>query len=415
MKRSALLITAIVLTLASSCTQKEELPYRGTFDEVFIYCGLGYNNLSSALKADVQELSEGYLPSISQRRAVLAYCHNLSKSGGYSTPNGPVLIRLYTKGGAVVRDTVKTYDPGTVSASGETLNSALGDIVHLYPAQRYGMLFSSHATGWIPPGYATERENSGISFMSSAPLAQEEGDRIYPLTKSVGAQYSYVKSTLYSTEIDIRDFAAAIPVHLDYLIFDACLMGGAEVAWELRNKCDRLVFSPTEILSNGMVYSTLLSHLMGRDEPELEEVCREYYNYYKSQSDSLYQSATISLVDCSAVGEVAEAFADIVTACRTGFDNLDRSSVQAYFYDDKKWYYDLRDAAREAGASDVQLARLDSALADCVLYHAETRKFFNLKLERCCGLSTYLPGSRTPKLNAYYRNLGWNGATGLLK
>ena len=414
MKRSALLITAITaLLLAASCA-REEQPYKGTYDEVFIYCGLGYNNLSSALKADVEELSEGAVPSISSSRAVLAYCHNLSEAGGYSKPNQPVLIRFYTRNGTMVRDTIKSYPTSTVSATPDAISTALSDIKRMYPSRSYGMLFSSHATGWVPPGYRAGSERSSWSRIAPASIVEEENERIYPLTKSVGAQYYYENSKTCSTEIDLMDFAAAIPIHLDYLIFDACLMGGAEAAWELRDVCDRLVFSPTEIISNGMVYSTLLGHLISGAKPDLEAVCREYYEFYEAQSD-YYQSATISLVDCSAVEELAEAFADIVTGCRAGFDKLERTSVQAYFYDSKDWYYDLRDAAAKAGASDGQLERLDSALADCVLYHAETEKFFDLKLERCCGLSVYLPDSYRPNLNAYYRTLGWNGATGLLK
>ena len=71
MKHAAPLIIALFVLLASSCS-REEQPYRGTFDEVFIYCGLGYNNLSSALEADVEEMAEGAVPSISSSRAVLA-------------------------------------------------------------------------------------------------------------------------------------------------------------------------------------------------------------------------------------------------------------------------------------------------------------------------------------------------------
>ncbi len=411
MQRAVLLISAVIVTLAASCT-REERPYSGTFDNVFIYCGLGYNNLSTALEADLAELSEGDVPSLSQPRAVLAYCHNLSKSGGYSIPNEPVLIRLYRKGGTTVRDTVKAYPTTTVSASADAINTMLSDILRMFPSRRYGMLFSSHATGWIPPGYRSGSERSGIAFAAPASVEPEE-DRIYPLTKSVGAQFYVENSTTYSEEIDLKDFAAAIPMHLDYLIFDACLMGGAEVAWELRDVCDRLVFSPTEIISDGMVYGPMLRHLLSGDQPDLEAVCKEHYEYYEAQTGS-HRSASISLVDCSAIEAVAAVFAGIVSSRREGFDNLDRSSVQPYFYDSKKWYYDLRDAAAQAGASQEELARLDRVLLKCVRYHAETEKFFDVPLLRCCGLSVYLPDSGRPKLNAYYRTLGWNAATGLV-
>ena len=43
----------------------------------------------------------------------------------------------------------------------------------------------------------------------------------------------------------------------DILGFDACLMGGIEVAYELAGKCDRLGFSQAEVLAEGFNYKTL--------------------------------------------------------------------------------------------------------------------------------------------------------------
>ena len=78
------------------------------------------------------------------------------------------------------------------------------------------------------------------------------------------------------------------------------------------------------------------------------------------------------------------------------------------------FYYDLRDLAAALSPDPALLAELDSALDDCVVYHAETPSFFNLELERCCGLSVYFPSSSWPVLNGYYRTLGWNLAVGLV-
>ena len=59
----------------------------------------------------------------------------------------------------------------------------------------------------------------------------------------------------FSSGIEIADLPGAIPMHLDFIIMDACLMGCVEVAYELRDKCDILIFSPTEILSSGILES----------------------------------------------------------------------------------------------------------------------------------------------------------------
>ena len=93
------------------------------------------------------------------------------------------------------------------------------------------------------------------------------------------------------------------------------------------------------------------------------------------------------------------------------------STVQRYYYPSSKlrFFYDLRDFADKLDASASEMARLDAALDACVLYHAETPTFFNLPLERCCGLSVYIPDPARTRLNSFYRDLSWNRKVQLVK
>ena len=79
---------------------------------------------------------------------------------------------------------------------------------------------------------------------------------------------------------------------LDYILMDTCLMGCVEVAYELRNKCDRLLFSPTEILSDGMVYTTMAALLTNVATPSLNTIAKEYFDHYQAQS-GLYRSCRL--------------------------------------------------------------------------------------------------------------------------
>lgn len=413
MKRRLSPILALTVLLAAACTP-ERLPSAVQYDSVFIYCALGYNNLNSALRNDLEELRSGELPHKGHPKAAVAFCHNLSGDGSYTTPNSPVLLQICEKDGATVLDTLKIYPPETVSASPETIRQMLTDVRELFPSKSYGMLFSSHATGWIPAGYRTDSESSGRLFSTSALAVPEESSGEFPLTKSVGAQYYRKSGTTYAEEMDLREFAGAIPMKMDYMIFDACLMGGVEVAWELKDICDRLVISPAEIISDGMVYSSMLHHLLAGTKPDLKAICEEYFDYYNSQSGNS-RSATISLVECSGLRMLAKVCAGIISDHREKFDAIDRNAVQPYFYDRKKWYFDLRDALLQMELSPYELANLEGALEGCISYHAETEYFFNIRLERCCGLSVYLPDPDRPGLNDYYKTLGWNEATGLVQ
>ena len=92
----------------------------------------------------------------------------------------------------------------------------------------------------------------------------------------------------------------------------------------------------------------------------------------------------------------------------------------------KKYYafFDLKDMLREAGASEADLASLQAALDEAIVYEAHTAKFINVQLDRVCGLATYLPAypdyrrdiyHGTEFLDYFYQeNIAWNQATALV-
>ena len=402
MKRTVLAILALLCVFVTSC-YKDDPPYEGEYSDVFIYYGLGYNNLSGNLRTNLMDLCKGILPGKSREKAIIAFSHNTATYGDYSTKNPPVLMRIHRAEGIATIDTLKIYDDMTVSASPASMNRVLSDIKDMFPSKNYGFLISSHGTGWIPQNYSTSS--------TAASLCSADG-KPYPLTKAIGSQYQ--GSYRNNLDMDIKEFADAFPMKMDYIIFDACLMGGIEVAWELKDVCDRIVFSPAEILSHGMIYETLSWNFLSGEDADLESFCKEYYEYYSTQSGQL-QAGTISLVDCGKLDRLGAVYTEILAAHRDGLSKIDKSRVQKYFYDNKNWYYDFRDIAVEIGADESELSRLDEALEECVVYHAETEYFFDLKLKDCCGLSMYLEDARRPQLNSYYKTLAWNEFSGLVE
>lgn len=404
-------IKAFFLTLAAvilAACDGFDRPYEGTYEQVLIYVGLGYNNLSGNLLKNFKDMQEGILPGISSDRAILAFCHNTATSGDYSTANPPQLIRILRgPGGRPVADTLKTYVDMALSPTKESLHEALQDIQKLFPSRSYGMLFSSHGTGWIPAGYDSDSEASSIRFRAPS------GESPWPATKAIGNQFQ--GNADHVRWMELADFVDAIPMHLDYLILDACLMGTVEVAWEVRDVCDYVVASAAEILTDGMIYKTLSWDMLSGSQADLLTYCREYFDYYNNETGSR-RSGTIVLVDCAKLDALAQAFAPIVAAHRDVMTDC-LSSTQRYYYSSSslRFFYDLRDFAVNLGATSAELAQLDAALAAAIPYHAETPSFFDLPLDRCCGLSVYIPDPRRTRLNAFYKSLGWNSAVGLVK
>ncbi|MBO4670412.1 MAG: hypothetical protein J5640_01015 [Bacteroidales bacterium] len=391
-KWSHILCAAVCAIILASCTR--EITETPGIRRVFLMYSAAFSNLSSNIHNNEEQLIDGELPMLGSDDVLLIYSHHTSQSGVYAIPTNPILCRVF-KGpmGEERKDTLIVYPETDISASPQTLRKVLTDVQELFPADKYGLLLTSHGKGWIPPGYT---ENNSIIFDSAKS------------TKELGIEM------VDGSGIDVRDLPGAIPMHLEFFIMDACLMGCVEVAYELKDKCDYLVFSPTEILSYGMVYTPMLKRLLWTGKADLQAVCEDYMAYYKSQSGS-YQSATITLVDLKGMDALAAACAPLTAKYRHALDNLDRSKIQPYFYNDLHWFYDLRDIFVQAGISQAELESLDSALEGCVLYKGATESFFGLKMERICGLSSYIPMKERDALNEYYKTLSWNKAIGLIQ
>ena len=386
----------------------------------------GYNSLRSYLLDDIKDLKEGWLPGGDCNDDVLlVYSHTPKSNGAYATPTTPYLIRLYKdKNGIAVCDTLLTYPESTISASPQQLNTVLSYVRDNFTSGSYGMIFSSHATGYLPSGYYTNP--NGYTFRKSAmmrsrgipspvPYIEPDFDPSLPMVKSIGQDQVGPSNDRVSYEMELTDFAEAIPMKLDYILFDACLMGGIEVAYELRGKCGQVGFSQAEVLAEGFDYKTLTQHLLLAEVPYPMGVCRDYFTQYDIQS-GVYRSATISLVDCDKVDPVAEVCRDIFSAHRDGLASIDHETVQRYYRGSKHWFYDLESIARKAGATEEEIARLQNALDQCLLYKGHTPEFMSeFRIDIFSGFSMYLPCHGSAELNKFYRTLQWNMDTGLVE
>lgn len=386
----------------------------------------GYNDLQSYLQKNIDDLMTGWIPRSGRRDDVLLVYSHLAKSRfDLNTPVTPVLTRIYTdNSGQVVTDTLVRYDQNTISASASQLNKVLNDVKDTFAAKSYGLIFSSHATGYLPAGYYSspgdyvfqekmmyssgKRDRSPITYGTYVERVEVPG---LPMTKSIGQD---VAGDI-SYEIELDDFAKAIPMKLDYILFDACLMGGIEVAYELADKCDRIGFSQTEVLAQGFDYTTITAHLLhNRPSADPLMVCKDYFEYYNAQED-VYQSATISLVDCNRLEPLAELCQELFDRYRIGIDGINPTKVQRFYTGSHKWFYDLESIITEAGADAEDLEKLKEAIEDCILYKAHTPAFLSsLKINTFSGFSMYLPKNGSQQLDKYYRTLKWNKATGLV-
>ena len=362
---------AFVALVLISCDPVGKTPPEFEVKEktVLIYM-VANNNLSSSAEDNISDMKNGYLPESDN---LLVYLHD--------TKNEPVLLRLY-KGsdGMAVQDTVYRF-PIRNSAEPETLKSVMSVTRTMFPANEYGLFLWSHGTGWLPEGYYA--------------------------SKSFGSENN--------VEMDIKDLVKAMPYKVSYVVFDACLMGSIEVAYQMKDSVDYIVSSPAEILTDGFPYGKIMQYLF-RTPVDLQSVAKEYYDHYNSQYGSA-RSATISVVRTKALEEVAAAAAPLFEKYRDKLSQLNQYSVQRYYRSEKKWFFDFGDLMIQL-AGEKEATPVIQALHNAVLYKASTPEFLGVRIdpEKYFGLSTYIPlAPSDPELDAYYKEYQWNKDVQMLK
>lgn len=399
-------VSAAVAFSICSCVEKPEKEEKDSlpFERSMIMYSAGFTNINNYLSSDIADLENGtYIPEKGSGNSI--FIVNKPFKGSYSKQTSPCIVRLYKQKGQVVRDTVHRFPEGTVMADAGTLRKSLEYIRDSWPSKSYGLVVSSHGTGWVPEGYYRYHKQmesewnashgSGATSVSPFSVTHEYG---------TGREY----------EMEIEDFAAAIPMHFDYMLFDLCLAGGAETAYALKDVTSMIGFSAAGILAEGFDYSNLASRLLTESEINVRGVCEDYFRQYDGYTGA-YRSATIALVDCSGLDALAGACRDIFGKYGAEIAAVNPDAVQGFFTGDHHWYYDLEDIVRNAGVSGEDMDALRSALERCILYKAATESILGIvDINTFCGMSMYLPADGSELLDTYYRTLSWNRATGLV-
>ena len=402
--RWLIILSAAILALSSCAKELEPFVDHGPsksatregvtglhFDKLMILYSEGYNNLQQYLDTNFDQLCEGFIPGKWDNQAIVVYSHASVNRSDWQTQTEPVVFRIYKHYEQVVRDTIFTYPANTISVDPAFMSKVLSDIKDKYPSDSYGMVYTSHGTGWIPKDYKKSDE-SGVLALAS-----------------VGAQYDGPYSNFVYHQLDLDEFKAALPYYFDYIVMDACLMGGVEVLYAWQGICDYLVASPGEVLADGFDYINMSRRLLSGDEPDLVGVCEDYYLMNEENG-----SATVGLYDCSKIEALAQACAPVFAAHQDKVMTIRPSQVQSFNYS-FQYHFDFRDILVKLGATDEELAPVDAALADLVLYKKATEHFLGNHIITYSGLSMFLPTNSWPVLNERYKVTAWNLATGFVK
>jgi len=401
----SILIIAALFFLWGCC--KEPAPAPEAEMSLLIYLAGEDNTINQDIKDNIEQLKRGFIP---QNGHIIIYHDAIG-----------ALPRLFTivkeKDGSIVEKLIEEY-PEENSADAAVLRRVLIKLRDDYPAKNYGLILSSHGTGWIPgPSSRSFPQLFKELLNERAQLNRED----MPAVKSFGADKGYP-----GVQMEIDALAAAIPYRLSFILFDACLMGGIEVLYALRNATDYMVASPTEILSYGFPFEQIIQPIF-MPKPDLESVINAFYNFYNEKS-GLFRSATVAVygTEEQALSELTQTVKSIFRANREKLDDFSPVDVQRYANlhpSDLPWF-DLDDFILQL-ATTAEYERFQSALSKVVIYKRSTEGFFSaytgggyIQLKNFGGISTYIPygtNGMHPVWRTAYKKTEWNQAVGLVE
>jgi hypothetical protein len=280
---------------------------------------------------------------------------------------------------------LKTYDNSEKSVSAHRMEQVIADFKEVAPAEKYGLIIWSHATGWLQTGM---QESTDIT------------------TQWVGEDRSnYMNVTTLASVLNGKQF--------DYIYFDCCFMASVESLYELRNVTDTFVGSCTELPAEGMPYEQTLPYLMA-DTPDLEKAAQTTFNYFDLKSGAS-RTCTMSVVKASALDKLAEATRRIYELHPELPADYSGQSFERKKTEEPSYLFDFEDYVNELYSANTSLSGMRAAYADwltaldnCVTYEAHTPYIFNsLKINSHCGLSTYIIRSATDVTTKNYSQLSW--------
>jgi hypothetical protein len=307
--------------------------------------------------------------------------------------NGGNLIVFYSKnqreaelfeikegaGKIVARHHIRNYEDMS-AISPETMRQVIRDVVEMYPDRSYGMILSSHGTSWLPGNSITLRA-----------FGEENGKRM-----------------------ELRELAEGLPdKQFDFLIFDACSMASVECVYELRNKADHIMASPSETMSYGIPYKTVLPFLFTKNA-NLEKAAESFYLFYKNDFASA-PYGNISVIKTSELEELASITGEIVSETDKDIvfsPPFPEWQLLSYWSNSPTRLYDFADVISRL-ATDEQYIRFYACLNKTVTASFATDYIYcsgdlsTVRVDRFSGLSVYPVQSQLLLLNEWYKQLQW--------
>ena len=342
----------------------EELPAASAEYTVMIY--MVGSNLETEREAATNDLEEIQASGIDfQKNNVVVYTGGARKWAANVPCDRNCLLDL-SKGSD--RWLVGMTDGSSDMGSPETLTEFLQVAAANYPAEHYSLIFWDHGNGPIH-GFGVD-ELFGLDSL----------------------QFDEMRKAM-----DASPFGPDGSARLDWVGFDACLMGSLENAGLWKEYTDYLAASEELEPAGGWDYSFLQTLNTTADPVKITgAIADSYYEWYTEKTDN---NVTLSVCDLSKTGAVIEAYTDLAKKMET--DIQAGSYARIVQIRQKALAFGTSETAGRGGGTDlVDLDDMAACFAE--LYGPETeavRKAVSdmvltnrSNMEGAAGLSVYFPG-----------------------
>lgn len=369
---------------------KEPIPEDNTAETTVLLYMMGENNLSYFVREDLQEVTQG-IKEMPVNNHLVVFVDDASY---------PYMIHYEKKNEKTICDTLIRYTEDVCSTDPRILKETLNTVYQRFPSNQYGLILWSHGDGWIPATQKAQTRFIGIDNETNSP------------SSNIGPQMEIV---------DLANVLADFP--MKFILFDACFMQSAEVAYELRNCAEYLIGSPMEIPGPGAPYHKIMAPMFSPEGIDVHGIAYNYYAYYNPELNGGISStygAAISTICCAEMEKLAKETQLFVRNYAKKEGGITADLLYPYDFRSRQFYYDLGDFVKQTATTDEynrwkeQWKRVISDCYTTPTVYSAYEGYIRMDSERYHGISMYMPKEeiRYNSYNKAFKQTQWYSAAG---
>ncbi len=227
-----------------------------------------------------------------------------------------------------------------------------------------------------------------------------------------------------ATKADISQLANALSNsaigHVNYICFDDCYMANVETVYELKDVCDYVLASTSEVMDVGLPYAYVWQYLVQR-EPDYEAIISDFDYFYTNYR---YPYGAFS---CSATAAV-ESMASTMKSLNNALDeagispqDVDCQYLCGYsphvFYDFQDYVNKALELLEEGGYDTTGIGPQSTDFETLTPWHSCTSYIYStlhgevrIKVDANCGLTISDP-SKNSAVTSTIEDTAWYSAT----